>query len=120
MATISTGVGSPGTINIASGGRVYAFNNLSTTPAQVLAANPSRQTLTFHNPGTVDVFVAPTVVINSGSDVTLTPSVGSLGGCFRIYANGGSLTLTGEVQKAWQAFSASASANPLTVVESNV
>ena len=120
MATISTGVGSPGTINIASGGRVYAFNNISTTPAQVLGANPSRQNVTFHNPGTVDIFIAPAVVINSGSDVTLTPSTGALGGCFRIYANGGSLTLTGEVQKAWQAFAATGTTNALTAVESNV
>ena len=117
---IVTGVGSPGTAGAASGGRVYAFNNLSTTPQQVLGTNPQRKTITFHNPGTIDLFVAPAFVQNTGSDVALVPSPSALGGCYRVYANGGGLTLTGEVQKPWQAFSASATNNPLTVEDSNV
>ena len=60
------------------------------------------------------------VTYESGSQVTLTPSTSTLGGCFRVYANGGQLTLGGECQGQWQAFSASASSNPLTVVDSNV
>ena len=120
MATITTHVGSPGTVSAASGGRVYAFNNLNTTPQQIFAANPQRQSITVHNPGTIDVFVAPASVIVNGSDTTLTPSTGSLGGCFRVYANGGTLVITGECQKPWQAFSASASNNPLTVMDSSI
>lgn len=120
MATITTSVGSPGTVGSASGGRTYAFNNLSTTPQQVLGANPQRQNITVHNPGTIDVFFAPASVIVNGSDSPLVPSPSALGGCFRVYANGGTLTISGECQKAWQAFSASASNNALTVMDSSV
>lgn len=120
MTEIIAGVGSPGTISLASGGRVYAYNNLDTTPEQVAGPNPARQSITFHNPGTIDIFVAPSVVQNGGSDSPLSPTTAALGGCFRVYANGGTLVLTGEVQKPWQAFSASASGNALTVMDSNV
>ena len=120
MTTLTAGVGSPGTIGFASGGRTYAFNNISTTPAAVLSANAQRQRLTFHNPGTVDIFIAPSTVLNTGSAVALVPSTVALGGCYRVYANGGTLTLSGECQQAYQAFSASASGNPLTIDESNV
>jgi hypothetical protein len=120
MSTITTSVGSPGTVSSASGGRVYAFNNLTTTPQQVIGTNSQRQSITVHNPGTVDVFFAPSFVIGSGSDVALVPTTAALGGCFRVYANGGTLTITGECQKPWQAFAASGSGNPLTVVDSNV
>jgi hypothetical protein len=120
MTQITTSVGSPGTVGAASGGRVYAFNNLTTTPQQVVAGNPQRQSITFHNPGTIDAFVAPASVIVNGSDTPLVPSTAALGGCFRIYANGGTLTITGECQKAWQAFSASATGNALTVMDSAV
>jgi len=102
-----------------SGGKVYAYNDLSTTPEVVAPKNPQRLRITFHNPGTVDVFIAPANVINTGSQVPLVPSTSALGGCFRIYANGGSLTIDGECQGAWQAFAASATGNPLTVVDSN-
>ena len=120
MATITTHVGSPGTVSAASGGRVYAFNNINTSPQQVIGASSGRQSITVHNPGTVDIFFAPASVIVSGSDTTLTPSTGALGGCFRVYANGGTLVITGECQKPWQAFSASASSNPLTIMDSSI
>lgn len=120
MTRIATGVGSPGTVSSASGGRVYAFNNISTVPQQIVGLNAQRQSITVHNPGAVDVFVAPISVIVNGSDSPLTPTTSLLGGCFRIYANGGERTFTGEVQKPWQAFSLSGSSNPLTVMDSNV
>lgn len=120
MATITTGVGSPGTVGPVSGARTYAYNNLTTSPQQVAGANPARQSITFHNPGTIDIFVAPAFVQNTGSDVALVPSTGALGGCYRVYANGGTLTLTGEVQKPYQAFAASATGNPLTVTDTNI
>jgi len=120
MTEIITGVGSPGTINSASGGRVYAYNIISSSPLQVVGQNASRQSITFHNPGSVDIFVAPTMVQNSGSDVALSPTPSNLGGCLRVPANGGTLVITGECQKPWQAFSASGSGNPLTVVDTNV
>ena len=120
MSRIATIVGSPGTISAAGGGRVYAFNALTTAPAQILGINPARQRITIHNPGAIDAFVAPSQVQNGGSDANLSPTTLALGGCFRVYANGGTLELTGEVQKAWQAFSASGAGNPLTVMDSNV
>ena len=120
MATITTNVGSPGTVSSASGGRTYAFNNISTSPAQVIGANPARQSITVHNPGAVDIFFAPTVVQNGGSDTTLSPSPSALGGCYRVYSNGGTLVITGECQKPWQAFALSGTTNPLTVTDSNV
>lgn len=121
MATITTSTGSPGTVSGASGGRTYSFNAINTTPQQVLAGNPSRQKATFHNPGSVDIFIAPVNVLNTaGSDTALTPSPSALGGCIRVYGNGGTLVLDGECQKAYQAFSASGSGLPLTVIESNV
>ena len=120
MGIIQTGPGSPLAFSSASGGKVYAFNTLSTTPQQVVAANPSRQQITFHNPGDVDIFVAPGTVLNSsGSAVALSPTTSALGGCFRVYANGGSLTIQGECQTAWQAFSASSTGKPLTIMDSN-
>lgn len=104
----------------ASGGKIYAYNNVSTAPAVVAPANTGRMKIIFHNPGTVDIFIAPSVVLNSsGSNVALVPSTAALGGCWRVFANGGTLEITGECQGAWQAFSASAASNPLTVMDSN-
>lgn len=117
---INNSVGSPGTVSAASGGYVYAYNNISTTPQQVLGQFPERVSITVHNPGTVDVFFAPVTIQNTGADVALTPSTAALGGCFRIFANGGTLSMSGECQKAWQAFSASGSGNPLTIMVSKI
>lgn len=119
MALIVSGVGGPSTFASASGGKVYAYNNISTTPATVVAANPQRQKVTFHNPGDVDIFIAPQYVVNTGANVALAPTTSALGGCWRVYANGGTLEITGECQGAWQAFSASGSSKPLTVMDSN-
>lgn len=118
--SIITGVGSPGTLSYASGGYTIALNNLNTTPTQVLGANPARRKITVHNPGTIDAFFAQTTEQNTGVDTPLTPSTSALGGCFLIYANGGTLVIEGECQKPWQAFSRSASSNPLTIMVSNV
>lgn len=120
MTTIVTGVGSPGTASGASGGRTLAFNNISTTPAPILGSNPARQKVTFYNPGVNDAYVAPATVQNTGSDIPLVPSLAALGGCFIIYKNGGCISIQGECQKPWQAFSTSGTTNPLTVIESNV
>ena len=103
-----------------SGGKVYAYNNLSTTPEVVAPANQFRARLTVHNPGTVDAYFGPANVVNTGSQVPLVPTTSALGGCFIVFANGGEKTISGECQGVWQAFSASASGNPLTVVDTNV
>lgn len=119
MGLLTTGPGSPLVIGGGSGQKIYSYNALNTTPAQVAPANPSRQQITFHNPGDVDVFIAPSYIQTSGSDAAFSPTTSALGGCFRVYANGGSLTIQGECQKAWQAFTASGTGKPLTVMESN-
>lgn len=117
---IVSGVGASQSIGPTSGGKVYAYNNLSATPGTVAPANPYRTKITFHNPGAIDLFVAPALVQTSGSSAALVPTTSALGGCFRVYGNGGSLTIEGECQGAWQAFSLSGSGNAITVVDSNV
>ncbi len=122
MGLISTGPGSPLAFSSASGGKVYAFNNIAEASARVVApANPSRQKIIFHNPGATDVFIAPSYSQGTGSDVALAPSNAALGGCFRVYGNGGTLAVEGECQGAWQAFALTGggTSNPLTVMDSN-
>jgi len=99
------------------------YNDLSTTPQNVISGNPARQSMVFHNPGSVDVFIFPNsgyANVSAVSRTVFAPTTSALGGCFRVYGNGGSLTITGECQLGWGAFSASGSGNPLTVMESNV
>lgn len=118
---IQTGPGGPQSFSSASGGKVFAFNTISTVPQVVASANVTRQKITFHNPGDVDIFVGPATVLNSaGSAVPLVPTTIALGGCFRVFANGGTLEIGGECQTAWQAFSASGATKPLTVMDSNI
>lgn len=119
MGIIQVNPGAPLTIGGASGQRIYAYNALTTTPAQVAPVNSARQQITFHNPGDVDIFIAPVVIQTTGSDVAFAPTTSALGGCFRVFSNGGSLTITGECQKAWQAFAASGTGKALTVMDSN-
>lgn len=117
-----------------SGGKVYAFNNLGTSPQLVAPQNNARTQITFDNPGTEDIIVFPSEVqayntvpasINtttgsgSISSVALSPTTSALGGGYRIYANGGSRTIYGECQGSWQALAVSGSNNPLTVTDSN-
>jgi hypothetical protein len=105
------------TIGPASGGKVTAINNLtSVSNTQVIGSNPSRVSITFHAPGSIDIYVSPTV---NAQGQTLAPSLASLGGTYHIFA-GADRTLTGECQGAFQAFSASSTNQPLTVSESNV
>lgn len=130
MGIISTGPGSPLAFSSASGGKVYGYNNINETTGRVVAQpNTGRQSITFHNPGASDIFIAPAFVQNilgtattNPSNVALVPSNAALGGCWRVYGNGGTLVITGECQGAWQALAATAAgvANPLTVMESNV
>lgn len=115
MSGIFTGVGSPGTLGLASGGRFFVFNNISTTPQQVLPGNPAIQRITFHNPGANDIMIAPSFHQTNGSDVALTPSPSLLGGCFRVFGSGGTLIVSGECQKAWQAFALTGASNALTI-----
>ena len=120
MGIIATGPGSPLAFSSASGGKVYGFNTLdAVTPVAVAPANPSRQKITFHNPGTVDVIIFPQYLQTTGSNVTASVMVAAKGGGWLVYGNGGTLVLQGECQGAFYALSVSASGNPLTVMDSN-
>lgn len=121
--TVLTIPGASGAVSGASGGKVYAYNNVPESGSvQVAGANTSRRMITFHNPGTSDVFVFPAQVQNTGSDVALVPSNSALGGCIRVYANGGQYVITGECQGVYKAFAitGAGSTNPLTVIDTNV
>lgn len=123
MGFISTNPGGALAFNGASGGKVYGYNNISESGlVQVAAANSSRVRLTFHNPGPNDIFIAPAVIQTTGSNVVFSPNNAALGGCIRIYGNGGQFTIEGECQGAYQAFAVTGAGitNPLTVIDTNV
>lgn len=123
MGLISTGPGSPLAFSAANGGKVYSYNTIAEGGLSTVAPiNPGRQKIMFHNPGTNDIFIAPVKVQTTGIDVVLVPSNAALGGCFRVYGNGGTLSIEGECQGAWQAFAVTGagSSNPLTVMDSNI
>jgi hypothetical protein len=101
----------------------------------VAPANSKRTQITFDNPGSVDVIVFQCNVqalnpswtaassLDTNTSITstaLTPTTANLGGGYRIYGNGGSRTIVGECQGAWQALAVSSTNNPLTVTDSNV
>lgn len=127
--SINGGLGGPQTFSSASGGKIYGYNNISESAPRVVAqGNPSRQQITFYNPGSANIFVGPSFVQNilgtapgTPSNVALVPTSSLTGGCFLVSANGGTVTLSGECQGAYQAIGASGSgsASPLTVMESN-
>lgn len=95
-----------------------AVNNLATTAIAVIGANPNRIRLTFRNPGTVDIVVAPTTVLSGGASIPLALTTVALGGGSRVFANGGDVQMTGQSAKqAYQALAVSASGNPLTIIE---
>jgi hypothetical protein len=128
--TILGGVGASLVFSSASGGKIYGYNNIGEAAPRVVAQqNPSRVSITFHNPGASDIFIAPVNTQNTvGTAPTtptnspLIPTNAALGGSFRVYGNGGALVISGECQGAWQALAVTGAgaANPLTVMESNV
>lgn len=120
MGIISTGPGSPLAFSSASGGKVYPYNGINpNTSTVVLPANPSRQSLTFHNPGPNDIFVYPQF---QAAGSAIVASNAALGGTFRVFGNGGALTITGECQYVWFAFAVTGAGNtnPFTAMESNI
>lgn len=116
MGLIVGGPGQPLTVSSASGGKVTAVNNLGTAPLSVIGANPARQKITFHNPGTVNLYVFCRVDVNGNLQ---TCSLASLGGSYVIFP-GAVFELTGECQRSYSAFAASGVNNPLTITESNL
>ena len=116
--TVVSAPGAPGAQASASGGKVYPFNNIgNVTPVTVLAANGQRLSITFHNPGTNDTLVYPTTQASGAANA---PTIAAPGGGFRVFGNGGQLTITGECQQAWAALNFTTTGQPLTVMESQV
>lgn len=130
MSLVVGGVGGAQTFSSASGGKVYGFNNISeVAPITVAPANTARQKITFHNPGPNDLLIGPAFINNvlgstptSNAQVAFAPTDALYGGCWRVYGNGGVLEITGECQGAWQALAVdgASTANPLTVMDSNL
>lgn len=121
--------GGPQTFSPASGGKVYGYNNINETTATVVAqANPSRQKIRFHNPGTHSLYIAQSFVQNvlgtaptQPANVALTLTNAAIGGSWLLTA-GSSLEIVGECQQAWQALAitGAGTGNPLTVTDSNI
>jgi hypothetical protein len=107
-----------GQAGVGTGGstKVWPFNNISTAPIQVVGINAYRESITFSNPGTQTIFVAP-LIDARGNPIPL--SMSALGGSFPV-VGGAQLTISGEVQVGWQALALSGTANPFTVFENNL
>jgi hypothetical protein len=96
---------------------ITAVNNIGTTVSPLIGANPTRNSINFHNPGVVDIIVFPTFVLTA-TPSPFAPSLAALGGGYRIYANGGDRTVSGNVAcQAWQALAVAGSGNSLTITE---
>lgn len=115
---VFTNPGAPGAYNSTNGGKVTGFNAIGNAgPTALLAANPQRVSITFHNPGAQDILVYPTTTATGAAQ---TPTPATPGGGFRIFANGGTLVVQGECQQAWAAIAFAGVNQSLTVMESNV
>ena len=87
--------------------------SLGTGSTQVLPANPQVQKVTFHNPGTIPIYVCQATDMN-GNALTPGPNPGN----WEIFP-GGILVFTGNgAAGAWLAAAQSASGNPFTVATS--
>lgn len=107
-------------VSQASGGKV--LEAYTTTAQQTVApANPSRQQITFHNTGEIDIFVGPALIQTTGASVPITFTPTFTAGSFLVFANGGTLVIQGECQGAWVAISRDDSGfGKLTIMDSNV
>lgn len=98
-----------------AGGNVTAINNLSSAGfISVISSNNGRSNISFHNPGSNTVFVAPTT--QGSSNTPFNPTQLLLGGTFQI-TPGGWVVLTGQVQQGYQAAVTAGSSQPLTIMD---
>lgn len=97
-------------------GNVLASNAVTNAGnTQVIAADPQRRSITFHNPNSANsLLVSPTQDANGNA---LNPSFAAPGGGYLIYP-GGFLPLTGDIQGAWQAIASAGTTNGMTVSSS--
>jgi hypothetical protein len=111
---IISGVGSPGTVSTATGSKITAAT-VGTVGAQVVALNAARVSISFHNPGSGNVFVYP---VTNAAGAPNNPSNASPAGAFLVMP-GAQLTISGECQLAFGAFAANAGSQ-LTIMQSNL
>lgn len=103
-----------GYITPLSNGGTLGFS-LGTGSTAILSANPQIQKITFHNPGTVAIYVCQALDMNGNA---LTP--GAHPGNWEIMP-GALMHFTGNgVAGAWLAAAASGSGNPFTVAVSQI
>jgi|SRR5580700_6270293 hypothetical protein len=98
----------------ASSGNVSASNAIGTSFTQVIASNPNRRRITFHNPGTINLYVGP-MVLSSGAPNA--PTLSLLAGVF-IVLPGSDRIVDGACQTAWGAMASTGGANSITISES--
>ena len=120
MSGVVSFVGASPSTGPTNGGKTYAWNILTNMSIVVAPANPSRRSIIFHNPGTVNIYVSmPLQMFLDGTQGILDPNIIEPGGGF-LLAPGQTLSfMGGEIQTAWQASSASGTNNALTVMDSN-
>lgn len=85
---------------------------VGTTIAQVIGTSTTRHGIIFHNPGTVNLYVFPSL------NTAVTTTV--IGGSILIFPGGAwelPSAMYPNVNCAWSAFATTGSSNPLTVVE---
>jgi hypothetical protein len=98
-----------------TGGNFTPVNNLSSAGfVQIIPSNPKRNNISFHNPGTATVIVAPLTV--GSSQGTFKPTSTQLGGTFEVLPADW-VTLTGLVQQGFQAMATAGSSQPFTVLD---
>jgi hypothetical protein len=97
-------------------GNITAVNNLTAASGfiQVIGSNAKRNLISFHNPGTILVYVTPS---QWSGGVTSTPSLSALGGTFEVVP-GDWITIAGDVTSSWLGCPASGVNQPLTVMDS--
>lgn len=95
------------------GGSVIAVNTVATVGSVVVSSNPNRINITFHNPGSINIYVWPIKDINGNLNI---PSFANPGGAF-VVMPGAFLTLIDSSNSAWAALSSGGSTNPLTILD---
>jgi hypothetical protein len=115
LQTLNQSINAATTAVPRSGGNFTPINNLSSAGfVQVIAPNPKRNNISFHNPGVSTVIVAPLTV--GSSQGKFTPTAALLGGTFEILPADW-VTLTGLCQQGFQAMVTAGSSQPLTILD---
>lgn len=97
-----------------AGGAVSAINTINSTMAvQIIGANANRINISFHNPGTLPIYVYPATLASGTPNL---PTFTNLGGTFQVLP-GGFLTVFDASLGAWSAFSSAGSSNALTIMD---